>query len=123
MQHPAKKKFKKSCIRRWLLVIMGAALVLAAAFVLLLPVIKERYPADKPAPLEIIAPAFRTLEIRKAEELESVTVYPSAGESYTLQMHEGTLCLENNGMLEDINDLYAADLLEVFTVTTPDLVA
>jgi len=115
LQHPTKKEFRKSRGRRWLLAVLLTALVLAAVFVGLLPVIREKWPSAKKPVLEIIPPAFRTLDIRQPQELESVTVYPSGSESYTLRMQQGTLYLERGEELLDLSDLYAQELLEVFT--------
>lgn len=96
------------------MLVLTAALALAVAFILLLPAIRERYPSAK-VQVEVIPSTFRTLEVRKAQEISSVTVYPAAADSYTLRMRDGALYLELEGELRDINDLYAQELLEVFT--------
>lgn len=113
MQHPPKKQKKK----RLALLLPAASvllLVLAAALLYLFPQIQKRHPG-KSAPLEIIQPDFRTLEIRDAKELDTVTVFPSGSDSYTLQMHDGVLYLLLNGESLPVSDVYAHELLEVFT--------
>jgi len=113
LQHPSKKQKKK---RRSRLLPAAAVLllVLAAALLYLFPQIQKRHPG-KSTPIEIIQPDFRTLEIRDARELDTVTVFPSGSDSYTLQMHNGALHLRLMDELLPVSDVYADELLEVFT--------
>ena len=113
MQHPPKKQKKK----RLALLLPVAAVVLlalAAALLYLLPQIQKQHPG-KSAPIEIIQPDFRTLEIRDAKELDTVTVFPSASGSYTLRMLDGKLHLLSDGEPMPVSATYADELLEVFT--------
>ena len=72
MQHPPKKQKKK----RLALLLPAASvllLVLAAALLYLFPQIQKRHPG-KSAPLEIIQPDFRTLEIRDEGGIERMAI-------------------------------------------------
>ena len=93
---------------------MLLAVIIAIAFVAAIPLIREKHPG-KSAPIEIIQPDFRTLEIREIADLDTVTMYPSGADSYTLKMQNGALQLLKDGQLHDINDLYAEELSEVLT--------
>ena len=114
MQHPPKKtiKTRKS---RWIApVILIVCLLLAAAFVLLLPKIRATY---RPKTLQIFTQttAQRTFAITPLEQLDSVTVTPPYGEGYTLRMQNGALWLEEEEGLTDINDAHAQELLNAVT--------
>lgn len=114
MQHPQKKKRKKGMSLRWALLLMAAAVLAAAAFVLLVPSIRQRYPA---AGQQVVAqqPSMQALHMRAADEVESATVFPKGAESYRLKMQDGALYLQADGELTDLNDAFEQDLLAVFT--------
>ena len=77
MQHPPKKEKKKLSCRMLFPVFAVFLLLAAAALLVLLPQIQKQHPG-KSAPLQIIQPDFRTLEIRDKKELDTITVFPSA---------------------------------------------
>ncbi|MBR3873040.1 MAG: DUF4340 domain-containing protein [Clostridia bacterium] len=114
MQHPPKKNIKTRKSRWIAPAILLVCLLLAAAFVLLLPQIRAAY---RPKTLQIFTEtaAQQTFAITPQEQLDSVTIIPSYGESYTLRMQDGTLWLEENDTLTDINDAYAQELLNAVT--------
>ena len=114
MQHPPKKQKKTRPAVRRTVVVMLLAVVLAAAFVIGIPHFKARHPG-KSAPIEVIPPDFRTLEIREGKELDTIVMHPASGESYTLKMQDGALHLLDGGELLPVSDLYADELLEVLT--------
>ena len=114
MQHPPKKQKKTRPAIRRAVVVMLLAVVLAAAFVIGIPHFKARHPG-KSAPIEVIPPDFRTLEIREGKELDTIVMHPASGESYTLKMQDGALHLLDGGELLPVSDLYADELLEVLT--------
>lgn len=113
MQHPPKKQ-RRIRSRAWMVAGAAALLALAAAFVLLVPKILERYPAQTKRIAEE-ARVMQTLEIREAAELASVVMHPSEGESYTLVCEEGRLYLQTEDGLQSISDVYHDDLLEALT--------
>lgn len=112
MQHPPKRLHQKKNGKR-LAILATLLLLMTAALLWLLPTVRTRH-ASTPAHTET-AEAFRTLEAREANELLSVTVYPDGASSYTLEVRDGTLYLQKGGELLDVNDVYADELLEVFT--------
>ena len=114
MQHPPKKQKSNSPARRRAVIGMLLAVVIAITFVAAIPHIREKHPG-KSAPIQIIQPDFRTLEIRDAADLDTIVMHPSGADSYTLKMHNGVLYLLTEGQLHDINDLYAEELSEVLT--------
>ena len=112
MQHPQKKKVLRKS-RRWLLTaLLLTALAVSAAFVMVVPQIIRSHPAHVP---DIPESGFRSIRTTPAEQIASVTIMPPGEESYTLIMHGGTLMLETPKGLTDINDRYAADVLEAVT--------
>lgn len=113
MQHPPKKTVKRSRNRAvW--IILALCLLLAAAFVLILPKIQTAFPSPKTR-ITVDVQTQRIFHTTEAESLESLTVTPENGESYTLRMHGGVLMLESGGELLDINDAIAVELLSVAT--------
>lgn len=116
MQHPPKKRIRKTS-RRWPVWLMGAALVLSAAFVLLLPAIRKTFPAGR-LDYEIVESTVRTIATREAEQLDTVTIYPDGKSSYTLCMRNGALMLEQNGTLAPIDQTYQTRILETLTRIT-----
>lgn len=114
MQHPQKKKRKTTLPHRWIVLIAAAAVALAAAFVLLIPRIQQRYPAENRQAV-VMKSTFRTLDMRESKDVASATVFPKGADSYRLRMENGALLLEKDGAWADVNDAYAQDLLAVFT--------
>jgi len=98
--------------RKWLLWAVAIGAAAAAAFVLLLPSIFERYPTQN---IPVYESPVRTLQITDAAKLDSITIYPPAGESYTLQMREGALMLARGGEWADINDIYEENIVSAVT--------
>lgn len=112
MQHPVKKKKIRRVRRRWLLLAAALGLVAAAALVALLPALQRAVPADA---IPAYESTFRTFEITGSDRVDSVTVSPQWGESYTLRMRGGVLMLEQNGEWQDLNDIYAENILSAVT--------
>lgn len=114
MQHPQKKKRKNTLHMRWITLIAAAAVVLAAAFVLLIPHIQQKYPAENRQAV-VVESTFRMLDLRESRDVASATVFPKGADSYRLRMENGALLLEKDGAWVDVNDAYEQDLLAVFT--------
>ncbi|MFH1513759.1 MAG: DUF4340 domain-containing protein, partial [Bacillota bacterium] len=106
----------KKGFRRFLpLVILAAVLILIAAFVLLLPVIREMFPA-KSAGKTQYNPTYKTVFERDPDTLLSVTVSHVNGETYTLQYENGTLLLAADGAEpEPINAIFANAIIRYAT--------
>ena len=116
MQHPAKKNIRKRK-KGFLIAALCLALVLAAAFVLLIPTIEQRYPAQ---PLvSSNEPVLQTLYSRLAEEVERIFL-----NGFVLCMQNGELMLESENGPLSIDEEYAEDLLELATgITSQDTVS
>lgn len=114
MQHPPKKTLRRRSKRPVLWMAAAVCLLMALAFVLLLPKIRTLFPSEH-RQMEIVTQTQRVFEVTEAERLESVTITPINGESYTLRMHEGVLMLQTQDGLADLNDVYAADILSAVT--------
>lgn len=112
MQHPVKKKKIRRLRRRWLILAAAAGLAAAAALVWLLPSMQRTAPTTA-AP--VYESSFRAFEITDAASVDSVTFSPPFGEPYTLRMQDGTLMLDSDGELQDLNDVYAENLLNAVT--------
>lgn len=113
MQHPQKRKEKKTLPVKWLaLGLLLAALALTAALVIpkLLP-----QPQGNLYPEPEVELKFETLQVNDAAKLSSITVAPRDGEPYTLRCQNDTLLLELDGQLHDINDSLCADLMKAAT--------
>lgn len=123
MQHPPKVEKKRRKNRRVLSLILSLVCAsLAAVFVLLLPVIKERYPTDSRSS-SMLTLTYRTLDEGDREALESISVFHIASDSYTLRYQNGALLLERDGALLDINDTHASELLKAATqISVEDVV-
>lgn len=106
MQHPPKKRIRKRQ-RGLMAALVCLALVMAAAFVLLIPVIQKQLPAVQPL-TQANESTLQTLYRRSAEEVESISL-----NGFVLRMQEGELKLEKSGTLLSIDEDYAADLLEM----------
>jgi len=121
LEHPHKKEVKPPRNRRFsrrarLFMLLGGALVLAVAFVLLLPGIRARFPsrfaqeADKPS-------TFRTLDTGDVNVLDTITVCHQDGETYTLQYRDAELYLiGDNGSTEIVNESYTEEILDAATL-------
>ena len=95
---------------------LGAVVVLAVAFVLLLPTIRERYPSQNTANLKANL-TFQTLETGDANTLESITVNHVDGEHYTLLYRDKQLYLQRtDGDNEMVNESYVDTIIEAATV-------
>ena len=113
MQHPPKKQFRRRS-RRLAVWLTAAVLTASAAFVFLLPAIRQRFPAQKPA-FEIMQSQVRTLAERESDQLESITIFPDGESSYTLHLREGKLLLERPDGLTEINPEDQETILETVT--------
>jgi len=114
LQHPPKKTVRHRPKRSVLWISAAVCLLMALAFVLLLPRIRTLFPSEH-RQMEIVTQTQRVFEVTEAERLESVTITPGSGESYTLRIHEDVLMLETQDGLADLNDIYAADILSAVT--------
>ena len=117
MQHPPRVASKRQIGKKPLLILTGALVALAAAFVLLLPTIKRAFPSGK-YPDPTIELRYKTLKTVDANELESVTITHLAGDSYTLRYKDGALWLVRGEELLAINEAYSDELLKAATVIT-----
>ena len=113
MQHPPRKKNRSAGMRRMTITVM-AALVLAAGFVLLLPQIRELFPA-KTLDYEIVENTVRTIAERDAAQIESVTLFTEGRETCRLRMDDGILMLEKNGSGIAVDEYYQQELLKILT--------
>lgn len=116
MQHPQKRKIPKSR-GRWIWVSEVGALALAVALLVLLPVIQQRFPARKQT-IPVSEQPVKTLALRESGQVESITVSPMDGESYTLVMQEGTLYAQSEGGLLELDADKADELLKAVTEIT-----
>ena len=89
-------------------------LALAAAFVLLLPLIRDRYPAQTP-PFESVQSTVRTLASRDSSQMDSIVIYPDGQTGYTLLMQNGVLMLDRAGEMIAIDADYQTDILNALT--------
>lgn len=122
MQHPPKKLHKRKG-KKLLICLTGLALVLSAAFVLLLPAILSAFPAQK-LDYEVMQSTIRTLARRDASRLESVTIWHDGQNSYTLRMQDGALMLESGDALKPIAADHEKAILEAVTqIIVQDTVA
>jgi hypothetical protein len=115
---------KRGLRRNLALILLAAALILAAAFVLLLPAIKERFPS-KTALKYRTEPTYQQIDERDPQTLSSITVSHLDGETYTLVHQNGTLMLETDGgEPEAVSAACAKDFLKYATeITVEDIVA
>lgn len=114
MEHPLKNKQRKPLRPAWLAVMLLAAALVLLALVLLWPrlfptPVKQLYPD----PVAVLP--YETLHQNDTEQLSAITVEPLGGESYTLRHTGGTLLLETEEGLLDINDSLCASFLEATT--------
>ncbi len=113
MQHPPKKMPKSGKKRTWVIAAL-LALVLAAAFVLVLPLIRQAFPGQK-LNYDIVENTVRTIALREAAQMERVVIYPDGQSSYTLYMRDGKLYLDKDGSLTAIAEDYQTEILKVLT--------
>lgn len=120
MEHPEKKENKPPRKRRiskrarWMILI-GVALALAAAFVLLLPTIKARFPNQLTQSMNVNL-TFKTLATGDAAALDSITVYHADGETYTLLYRDQNLYLQgHDGDSDLVNEGYTDEIVQAAT--------
>jgi len=113
LQHPPKKPIRKKSRKRLVGLVM-AALILSASLVLILPAIRQRFPAQT-LEYEINQPTVRTIGTREAVQIDSITLWPSGEDSYTLYMQDGRLMLDRNGTLAAIDETYQKEILDTLT--------
>lgn len=113
MQHPPRKQNRSAGIRRMTIAAM-TALVLAAAFVLLLPHVRAMFPA-KTLDYEIAENTVRTIAERDAAQIKSISLFADGRESCVLRMDGGTLMLERNGSETAVDEYYQQQLLKILT--------
>lgn len=94
--------------------VLGMALLAAIVFALCALQLAEKAPAAV-EPQETAGSRMRALALYEAQELKSVTVDPAGGESYTLQVVDGKLYLDADGVLEPVRESYADALLGAIT--------
>lgn len=116
MQHPQKREIKKSCAR-WIWVAAMGALALAVGLLVLLPVIQQRFPAQKQT-IPVSEQPVKTLALRESGQVESITVSPEDGDSYTLVMQEGALYAQSERGLLELDADKASELLKAVTEIT-----
>ncbi len=121
MQHPPKKRVSTPWPARRRALLSLAALALAAGFAtLVLSTQRER-----PVPVvESPASAERTLDVREADSLASVSVSPCYGEPYELEMRDGHLRLVGQSGPSALDESRERELLDALTrVVVQDTVA
>jgi len=112
LDKPEKKGFRRFVP---LLILIGV-LLLAIAFVLLLPVIKNTFPADNAASTSSTATTYTLIAQEDSQTLDTITVSHADGDSYTLAYQDGMLALVlDNGETELINDSYTDSIIKYAT--------
>ena len=123
MQHPPKISPKRRHRTHLWLFLAAACLALAIAFVLLLPFIRSRFPANT----GIASPrgsAVRTLYLGDAAQLDSVIISRLEGDGFTLRIKDGAAYLEQEGQLLEADQALAAEIIDAVTqVVAQDTVA
>lgn len=120
MEHPEKKGNKLPRERRisrrtrWMILI-GGAVAVAAAFVLLLPTIKARFPTQFAESVQADL-TFRTLATGDVNVLDSITVTHTDGEKYTLLYRDQNLYLQGkDGDSDLVNEGYTDEIVQAAT--------
>jgi len=109
------KHTKKKPRRLLSLLVLFATLLLAVAFVLLLPVIKAKYPS-KTAEQYQYNPTYKTIETHDSTTLVSIAVSHLDGDSYTLLYQNGSLMLQtDDAETEPVDTAYAEKFLQYAT--------
>ena len=119
----AKSKRKQS--RHWKpLLFLTAVLLLALAFVLLLPAIRAKFPGKNGASAPY-TPTYKTIAVHDPAQLATITVTHADGSAYTLTNQNGTLVLSAAGIdPEPINPMYTEYILQYATaISVEDTVA
>ncbi len=106
----------KQGFRRFLpLIFLAAVLILAAAFVWILPSFLEKHPAETAKPV-LNEPTYRTIEELDPVSLKTITVTQRDADTYTLVNQDGKLYLRSDGgTLEPINEETSADMIKYAT--------
>jgi len=89
---------------------MGAALFLAAAFLLLLPAIRRAFPSAQ-SPIAVPSPQAETLYEGNEADLYEISISQRWGEAYTLRSQGGCLYLLKNGDLEELDEFLAKRIM------------
>jgi len=113
VQHPQKRKEKKSLPVRWLILGLCIAALLLAAALLIPELLPARSGKLYPDPEPVLN--FETLKVNEPAQLQSITITHLGSEPYTLRYQNDTLLLEMEDQLLDINDSLCADLLKAAT--------
>lgn len=108
------KKNRQRTAKRWLMAGLLIILALSAILVLLLPFIRSAFPA-RPLTYEPKVSTVRTLAVREADTIDTISIYPDGVNSYTLHMRGSTLMLENGGTLTAIDAVAQKDILDTLT--------
>ena len=111
--------------RRFLpLLLLAFVLVLAAAFVLLLPLIQKEYPA-KGKQTNVYVPTYQTVAQLDSTTLKTITVKHADGEGYTLVYQDRILSLQTeSGTLEAISATLSDQFIKyVTTIYVEDTIA
>jgi len=122
LEHPTKKKIKPERAHRFsrrarLMMLLVAAVAVAAAFVILLPTIKEKIPSQLTQSLKANL-TYKTLSSGDVNVLDSITVSHATadGETYTLLYRDSELFLQaENGDLDLINEGYMDEIVKAAT--------
>ena len=116
MQHPEKSNHKSLLKKRkFIAILAGIAVLLALAFVLLLPAIKA-YFLQVPSVPSQPQHRFETLDEAEAEDLESITVGQLQGETYTLAYENDRLFLQREGGRLPVEEALAKEIVNGVTL-------
>lgn len=116
MQHPPKIQRRRRPRTRLIAIVLCVGIALGAAALMMLPLIKERFPATQP--LSVVTESQeRTLSPDSDSALESLTIRHADGSSYTLEMQNGHLKLSRDGQWLDIEASEEESLLKAVTQT------
>lgn len=116
MQHPPKVQRRRRPRTRLLVILLCVGLVLGVAAILMLPLIRERFPAAQPLSVATESQE-RTLSPHSDSALESLTIRHVDGSGYTLEMQDGHLRLSRDGQWLDIDASEEENLIKAVTQT------
>ncbi len=118
---PRKRRFSRRV--RWML-LLGAAVIVATAFVVLLPTIQKRFPGELTKNMKAEL-THKTLETGDVKVLDTITVTHADGESYTLLYRDEELyLLREDGDTEIVNESYTDEIVAAATeIAVSDTVA
>jgi hypothetical protein len=131
LQHPIRKTEKTRPRRKRLfsrrvrpVLLLGAALIVATAFVVLLPTIKSRFPVELAQNVKT-EQTDKILETGDVNVLDTITVTHDDGESYTLLYRDEALYLKRgDGDTEIVNESYTEEIVDAATeIAVTDTVA